>query len=132
VTGSIQHGSKPTGSIENGDILDLGTDHIENTSSNSSSCCILIHCCGKVFTAPLANSGRPYSFHYSGSQPPCHNILLELSNLIVISCSLVNYMCLLVCQSDILGRSLVLSLARSLGACAFSSIYCLLKVGMKR
>jgi hypothetical protein len=36
-------------------------------------------CCrGNVFTAPLPSNGRIYSLHYSGLQPSCHNIKIQI------------------------------------------------------
>jgi hypothetical protein len=48
--------------------------------------CFSICCRGNVFTFPLPKYDRLYSFHYSGFQPSCHNILRVSSSNI---CSLV-------------------------------------------
>jgi hypothetical protein len=63
----------------------LGTDRIENTTSNSSIvACVSVAairwfgCRGNVFTQPLRCNARLLWLHYSGFEPSCHNVYIYI------------------------------------------------------
>jgi hypothetical protein len=49
------------------------------------NCCLLIRCCGNVFTESLPSNKRLLWLHYSSFQVSCHNIVSLLQALLVVA-----------------------------------------------